>query len=139
MNKERKFINNLHKSTKRNYIERMQDNKSFCMSVAKKYGKDYWDGKRRFGYGGYKYIQGRWSSVAKKIISTYKLKSGSRILDVGCGKGFLLKEIYEINPEIQICGIDNSNYAIKNSHKDIKKFLFKYDARKKLPFKKKRI
>ena len=65
------------------------------------------------------------------------MQSGSKILDIGCGKGYLLKEIYDINPKIKIYGIDLSNYAIRNSHKDIKKFLFKYDVRNKLPFKKK--
>ncbi len=136
MNKERKFINSLHNSTKRNFLQRMLDDKAFCMKVAKRYAKDYWDGDRRYGYGGYKYIKGRWSNVAKKLISTYKLKSGSSILDIGCGKGFLLKEIIEINPEIEVCGIDISSYAIKKSHNDIKKKIFKFDVRKKLPFKK---
>ena len=68
----------------------MVDQKVFCMKIAKKYEKDYWDGNRRYGYGGYKYIPGRWKAVAKKLIKTYKLRSGSKILDVGCGKGFLL-------------------------------------------------
>ena len=71
MNKERKLISSLHNYTKRNYIERMLDNKAEAMSIAKKYGKEYWDGDRKFGYGGYKYIPGRWKNVAKKIISTY--------------------------------------------------------------------
>ena len=87
---KKNFISRLHSSTKRNYLSRMVDNKVFCMKEAKKYGKNYWDGKRRFGYGGYRYIPGRWKNVAKKLIKTYKLKAGSKILDVGCGKGFLL-------------------------------------------------
>ena len=68
MGLERKFITKLHNSTKRDYLVRMNDSKVKCMSVAKKYGKDYWDGNRRYGYGGYKYIPGRWKDVAKKII-----------------------------------------------------------------------
>ena len=63
------------------------------MKVAKKYGVDYWDGNRKYGYGGYKYIPGRWKNVAIKIIEKFKLKNNSYILDVGCGKGFLLYEI----------------------------------------------
>ena len=86
------FVTPLHKQTKRNYVERMTNNNVYCSEVAKKYGKDYWDGKRKFGYGGYKYIPGRWKSVAKKIIKTYNLKPGSRVIDIGCGKGFLLYE-----------------------------------------------
>ena len=55
-----------HLITKRNYISRMVNSKVDCMIEAKKYGKNYWDGPRKFGYGGYKYIKGRWTKVAKK-------------------------------------------------------------------------
>ena len=90
---KRNFVSNLHNSTKRDYLARMIDKKVYCMKIAKKYGKEYWDGNRRYGYGGYKYIPGRWKSVAKNLIKIYKLKAGSKILDVGCGKGYLLKEM----------------------------------------------
>ena len=63
---EIKFVTALHKATKRNYLKRMNDQKIKCMKVAKKYEYDYWDGKRKYGYGGYKYIPGRWTNVAKK-------------------------------------------------------------------------
>ena len=86
---QRNFISKLHKSTKRNYLSRMINQKVKCMKIAKKYGKDYWDGDRKYGYGGYNYIPGRWKSVAKSLIRTYKLKKNSKILDVGCGKAFL--------------------------------------------------
>ena len=65
-NKELRFLRSNHTSTKRNYLERMNDDKIFCMLEAKKYGKNYWDGKRRFGYGGYRYIPNRLTKVAKK-------------------------------------------------------------------------
>jgi ubiquinone/menaquinone biosynthesis C-methylase UbiE len=137
MGKLKKIITSLHTSTKRNYLSRMNDNKVKCMKKANKFDYNYWDGSRKYGYGGYKYIPGRWSKVAKKIIRNYKLNSKSKILDVGCGKGFLLKEIKNILPGIKIVGFDISKYAIKNSHPDIKKFLFKHDVRKRFPFKKK--
>ena len=137
MGKLKKIITSLHTSTKRNYLSRMNDNKVKCMKKANKFDYNYWDGNRKYGYGGYKYIPGRWSKVAKKIIRNYKLNSKSKILDVGCGKGFLLKEIKNILPGIKIVGFDISKYAIKNSHPDIKKFLFKHDVRKQFPFKKK--
>jgi cyclopropane fatty-acyl-phospholipid synthase-like methyltransferase len=86
------------------------------MTISKKYGHDYWDGNRKFGYGGYKYIPGRWEQVAKKFIKKYKLNNQSKILDLGCGKGFLLFEIRKILPKIQITGIDISNYGLKNSN-----------------------
>ena len=130
------FITNLHKSTKRKYLARMMENKVACMKESKKYGKNYWDGNRRYGYGGYKYIPLRWHNVAKKIISQYKLKAGSKILDVGCGKGFLLWEMLQIEPNLKIYGFDISRYAIQNSfkHKNLKLFIHK--AQKKFPFKK---
>ena len=136
MGKLKKIITSLHTATKRNYISRMNDEKVKCMKRANKFDYNYWDGNRRYGYGGYRYIPGRWSLVAKKFIKDYKLKSNSKILDVGCGKGFLLKEIKNILPGIKIKGFDISKYALKKSHPDIKNFLFYHDARKKFPFRK---
>jgi len=133
--KELNIITSLHTKTKRNYIERMIDKKVECMTVSKKYGYDYWDGNRKFGYGGYKYIPGRWEQVAKKFIQRYKLNNKSKVLDLGCGKGFLLYEIKKILPEIKIKGVDISTYGLKNSKKEIRKFLFKGDLKKKLKFK----
>ena len=135
--KELNIITSLHTKTKRNYIKRMINKKVECMAISKKYGFDYWDGDRKFGYGGYKYIPGRWEEVAKKLIKRYKLNNKSKILDLGCGKGFLLYEIKKILPGIHIKGIDISNYGLKNSKKEISKFLFKGDLKKKLKFKSK--
>jgi ubiquinone/menaquinone biosynthesis C-methylase UbiE len=112
----------------------MIDEKVECMEIAKKYSADYWDGNRRYGYGGYKYIPGRWKKVAKKLIKDYKLKKGSKILDIGCGKSFLLYEMLLIEPELNIYGIDISNHALKNSIKKRNLNLTKKDARKKLPY-----
>ena len=131
------LITNLHQSTKRDYLERMINEKVKCMKKARKFEYDYWDGKRSYGYGGYKYIPGRWSSVAKKMIKKYKLKDNSSVLDVGCGKGFLLYEMKKILPGLTISGFDVSRYGIKNSKKEIKKYLFLHNATKKFPFKKK--
>tara|TARA_B100000686_G_C16799216_1_gene984689 strand:- start:497 stop:1156 length:660 start_codon:yes stop_codon:yes gene_type:complete len=129
------LVSKLHNSTKRNYLKRMNDDKVYCMKIAKKYGKNYWDGNRRFGYGGYKYIPGRWKKVAEKIIKLYKLKAGSKLLDVGCGKGFLLKELMLIQPKLKIYGFDISNYAIKKSFKQKNIKLFKHKAETRFPFK----
>lgn len=136
--KLKKIISTLHTSTKRNYVQRMNDQKIKCMKIAKKYEKDYWDGSRRYGYGGYKYMPGRWSSVAKKIIKTYNLKSGSSILDVGCGKGFLLYEIKLLIPGIKIYGFDISKHALRNAKYEIKKNLFLHKAQNRFPFKNKK-
>ena len=136
-NKELRFLRSNHISTKRNYLERMNDNKIVCMIEAKKYGKNYWDGKRRFGYGGYKYIPNRLTKIAKRIIKKFNLTNKSKILDVGCGKGYLLYEIKKIIPYAKIIGIDSSSYAIKNAKKEIKKNIFLCKAEQKYPFKRK--
>ena len=133
---ELNLITKLHNLTKRNYLQRMQDEKVKCMSVSKKYEFEYWDGDRKYGYGGYKYIKGRWGKVAKKLIQLYNLKNNSKILDVGCGKGYLLYEIKKVLPKIRIYGLDISNHALKNSPEEIKKYLIKHDIKNGLNFKK---
>ena len=129
------LVTSNHESTKRNYVQRMMHKKAECMKEAKKYSFNYWDGPRKFGYGGYKYIPGKWTKVARKIIKKYKLKSNSKILDAGCGKAFLLYEIKKILPKITISGFDISKYGIKNAKKEIRKFLYVHDIKKKLPIK----
>ena len=135
--KIRNIVTSNHLKTNRKYLPRMMDDKIYCMKIARKYNFDYWDGDRRFGYGGYKYIPNRWTKVAKKIIKTFNLDSKSKILDAGCGKGFLLYEIKKIIPEITIYGFDISQYAIKNSKKEIRSSLFVHSIEKKTKFKSK--
>ena len=135
MKQLKNFVTPLHQQTKRNYIERMMDDKVNCTSIAKKYDKEYWDGDRRYGYGGYKYIPGRWKPVAESLIKNYKLKSGSKVLDVGCGKGFLLYELKLLIPDLEVKGFDISKYGIKNSHKEIKSNLFIHKAEDSFPYK----
>ena len=100
----------------------MNDNKVNCMLKAKEYEFDYWDGDRRYGYGGYIY-DGRWKPVARSIIDKYSLTNESRILDVGCGKAHLLYEINQILPKATIIGFDISQHAIKTAPKGIKNLL----------------
>ncbi len=130
------FSNN-HNKTSRNYIERMNDDKIKCMIKSRKFANDYWDGDRRFGYGGYNYIEGRNTEIINKISKKYKISNKSKILDIGCGKGYLLYDFRLKFPKLQLKGIDISSYAIKNSPTLIKKDLLVLDARKKLPFKNK--
>jgi SAM-dependent methyltransferase len=127
------IVTPLHKKTKRDYIGRMTDNKIECMKVAKKYGQEYWDGDRRYGYGGYKY-DGRWEAVARKLIETYNLPKNAKILDVGCGKGFLLYEFKKLLPNCSITGFDISEYGLKNAKEEIKENLFQYKAQDVYPF-----
>ena len=116
------FMSVLHKSTKRDYLGRVNDieyPKSKAAALAKKFDFDYWDGDRRICYGGYKYIPGRWEKVAKEMISYYGLNPKSKILDIGCGKGYLLYEFIKLIPEIKIFGLDISEYALNNCKDEI--------------------
>lgn len=114
------FIEQVHTSTKRNYVQRVVEyDKAECATVSKQFGKDYWDGDRRYGYGGYNY-DGRWRSVAQAMTDHYQLKQGSKILDVGCGKGYLLYEFTQVVPEAQVTGLDISKYAIDNSKEEVR-------------------
>lgn len=133
--KKRNFITKNHKSTPRDCLKRMNDNKVKCMKISKKYNFDYWDGNRKYGYGGFKYIEGYNTSLAKKLIKTYSLKDDAKILDIGCGKGFLLYELKKILPKAKIIGIDISKYAKKNTLKNIKNNIIIGDARKDLIYK----
>ena len=134
MGKLQKFATPLHQATQRDYLARMVDKKVECMGIAKYYGQDYWDGPRSFGYGGYKYMPGRWKPVAEQLILEYGLKSGSKVLDVGCGKGFLLHEMKLIEPGLQIQGFDISDYGLEHALETIKLNLFKHSAQDPLPF-----
>lgn len=127
------FISKIHKSTKRDYIRRVTEHdKAKCAELALKYDKDYWDGKRHTGYGGYNY-DGRWRPVAEAMANHYKLTAQSKILDVGCGKGFLLYEFTQILPGVMVAGIDISKYAIDHAKPEVKPFLQVASATK-LPF-----
>ena len=132
--KEKNYISDLHNSSKRDYLQRMTNNKVDCMKIARRFDKEFWDGERKYGYGGYKYIEGRWKKVAKELISDYNLTNKSKILDVGCGKGYLLYDLKKELNGLQVYGYDISAYAIENSHPEIKKNLFVHDAGKKLNF-----
>ena len=94
-------------------------NKEQNRSLALKFGKEYFDGSRDQGYGGYKY-DGRWIKVAEKIIKIFNLKNNSKFLDIGCAKGYLMYDLHNINRFIEIQGIDVSEYAKLNSPKLIR-------------------
>jgi SAM-dependent methyltransferase len=103
-------------------------------SLALKFSKDYFDGNRNSGYGGY-YYDGRWINIAKSIIKIYKLKKNSKVLDVGCAKGFLMHDLLKVSKnKIKVYGVDISSYAKSKSMPLIKKKI-KICNCKKLPFK----
>ncbi len=123
----------LHKRTKRDYLARMVDDKVACMLKAKEYEADYWDGDRRFGYGGYRY-DGRWKVVAEQLIALYGLKDGAKILDVGCGKGFLLHEFKQLLPSSEVVGFDVSKHGLADAPEPIRPHLFRYRAQDAYPW-----
>ena len=117
------FMSVLHKSTKRDYLARVNDPeypKAKAAKLAKKWDFDYWDGDRRINYGGYRYLEGRWEKVAKAIFNHYELPSNPKILDIGCGKGFLLFDMLKIRTDADVYGLDISEYAIRNSKVEIR-------------------
>jgi len=130
----RNFVTDLHESTARNYFARMADEKIQCMRVARRYEQEYWDGDRRFGYGGYRYIPGRWQPVAESLIQTYHLDDSSRVLDVGCGKGFLLTELRKLLPGCRLEGIDISQHAIQEMREMGDANVITHDAATPYPF-----
>jgi SAM-dependent methyltransferase len=114
------FLAALHNSTKRNYVGRVvEHDKAACAQVASQWGRDYWDGERQYGYGGYRY-DGRWRVVAEQLVKHYAITADHRILDIGCGKGYLLYELTQVVPGLQVNGIDISVYAIENAKPEIK-------------------
>lgn len=117
------FMTSLHKSTKRDYLARVNDRdypKAKAGELSKRWGYDYWDGDRRICYGGYKYIPGRFETVARQFIDHYQLKNNHKVLDIGCGKGFLLYELTKLLPGLQVYGVDISDYAIQHAKEEIK-------------------
>jgi SAM-dependent methyltransferase len=109
----------LHHSTSRDYLGRMNDEKVKCMKIARKFGKEFFDGDRRYGYGGYTY-DGRFKAIAEELIRRYRLDEQSVVLDFGCAKGFLIKELQDACG-CQCFGYDVSGYALSNSVVPIEK------------------
>ena len=127
------FISKLHKSTKRDYLARVNEaDKAEMAELALRWDKDYWDGSRSTGYGGYRY-DGRWRTVADAMAAHYGLKPGASILDVGCGKGFLLHDFTQAVPGAKVAGIDVSRYAVENSKEEVRPFL-RVGRAEKLPY-----
>ena len=116
------FLSTIHRSTKRDYLARVNDPefpKTKAAALAKQWAFDYWDGDRRINYGGYRY-DGRWARVAKAMADHYGLKGGHKILDVGCGKGFLVYDFTQVVSGADVRGIDISDYAIANAKDEVK-------------------
>ena len=117
----------------RDLSKRAADKTEADRQIARKFGKDFFDGDRRHGYGGFAYNSKFWTPVVSDFQKYYDLKPNDKILDVGCAKGFMLYDFSRLIPGISVSGVDVSDYAIENSLTDIKPFLKVADA-KSLPF-----
>lgn len=96
------------------------------------FGVAYFDETRDTGYGGYSY-DGRWLPVAKTVVERYNLKPGQKVLDLGCAKGFLMADLLRECPELEVCGIEVSQYAIDNAESEVKDKI-KFASAESLPF-----
>jgi SAM-dependent methyltransferase len=127
------LVQTLHASTARDYVARVvNDDKAACAEVAARFGAEYWDGERRYGYGGYRY-DGRWRGLAEKLAERYALRAGARVLDVGCGKGYLLYELAQLVPGVDVRGLDVSAYALAQAKEEVRPFL-ELGTAARLPF-----
>lgn len=129
MGELKSFLTPRHQSASRNYQERATEKKPELAKKAKLFAKDYWDGGRDTGYGGY-IDDGRWSSLAARILDEYQVGADGSVLDVGCGKGFFLNEVKKRNPQINVKGIDVSSYAIQQAPELVRPYLSQGRAEK---------
>lgn len=104
--------------TKRDISKRHSTKTPENVAIAKQFGEAYFDGPREVGYGGYRY-DGRWVPVAEDIVRHFKLELGDRVLDVGCGKGFLVKDLMKVCPGLEAFGLDISEYALMHCEPEV--------------------
>jgi cyclopropane fatty-acyl-phospholipid synthase-like methyltransferase len=117
MQQEVNLLDRLPKS-KRNVKERGAAKTPDAITISREYGFDYFDGSRDYGYGGYRY-DGRWLPVAEDIVRHFNLRSGQRLLDVGCAKGFLVKDLMTVCPGLEVFGLDISRYALMHCEPEV--------------------
>jgi ubiquinone/menaquinone biosynthesis C-methylase UbiE len=104
--------------TKRNITQRGAAKSPEVIAIAREYGEVYFDGPREYGYGGYRY-DGRWVPVARDIVAHFGLKPGMRVLDIGCAKGFLVKDLMIACAGLDVFGLDISRYALMHCEKEV--------------------
>ncbi|MFH1309968.1 MAG: class I SAM-dependent methyltransferase [Candidatus Omnitrophota bacterium] len=119
--------------TNRNVKERGASKTEEDRAIARKFGKDFFDGDRKHGYGGFNYHPRFWQGVVPTFKEHFGLTGNSSLLDVGCGKGFMIHDLAELIQGITVKGIDISEYAVNNAIEDMKQNVRVADA-KNLPF-----
>lgn len=123
----------LYPKSKRPISERAVQVTDADREISRQFGKDYFDGSRLHGYGGYSYQPRFWQPTVRRMRDFYQLPDDASILDVGCAKGFMLHDFKELLPKATIAGLDISAYALENALDDVKPFLRQGNA-KSLPF-----
>ena len=118
---------------KRNVKERGATKTEEDRAIARKFGKEFFDGERKTGYGGFTYSTRFWQPVIPTFQEYYDLSAESSVLDVGCAKGFMLHDFRELIPNISVKGVDIASYAVENCIESMKDHLLVADARE-LPF-----
>ena len=103
---------------KRNVQARGGAKSAEIIAISREYGEMYFDGPREYGYGGYRY-DGRWIPVAEDMVKHFGLGAGDRVLDVGCAKGFLVKDLLTVCPGLEVFGVDVSEYALMHCVPDV--------------------
>ena len=109
--------------SKRNIDERVEQVDEKVREIAREYGQEYFDGDRIYGYGGYSYHPRFWTDTVKYIKQVYQLNEDAKVLDVGCAKGFMMHDFKLLMPELQIKGVDISEYAIENAMESMKPYV----------------
>lgn len=132
MGKEIDLLVNYPKA-KRNLDERAASKTEEDRTVARKFGREFFDGERRTGYGGFSYNPRFWQPVVPTFVEHWSLTGKSSLLDVGCAKGFMLHDLKELIPGISVKGVDVSEYAITNALPTVRDDVQVADA-KSLPF-----
>jgi SAM-dependent methyltransferase len=132
MGKEIDLLVNYPK-TPRDVTERGNTKSDVDRDIARRFGREFFDGDRRHGYGGFNYLPRFWQPVIPTLREHFKLEAGTSLLDVGCAKGFLLHDLRQLIPGIQVAGVDISDYAIDNSLASVREHLRVANATK-LPF-----
>ena len=117
----------------RNLKERLENKTDSDRNIARRFGKQFFDGDRRYGYGGFNYSPKFWQPVVPTFVDYWKIGPGFKLLDVGCAKGFMLFDFLQIVEGIEVAGIDISDYAIENAISPVADFVQVANA-KLLPF-----
>lgn len=116
--------------TRRNVEGRGHEKTPEDQRIARQFGREFFDGDRRHGYGGFNYHPRFWQPVVSTFGEHFGLQAGSSVLDVGCAKGFMLHDFAQLIPGLVVKGIDISSYAIENAIEDMRPHVQVGDARR---------